>query len=126
MVQSGQRRPAGRGDGGGRRLAVIHVLSRRLVEIGGLGEILARQGLVGALGGGRCGRGLFGVGGHLRRRIVTLQQRIALQLGLAILGQLDIGQLQQLDRLLQLRRHDQRLALTDFEFLPQRHDQLKA
>ena len=44
--------------------------------------------------------------------VVTLQKRIALQLLLTIFGQFDVRQLQQLDGLLQLRRHDQRLALT--------------
>ena len=47
--------------------------------------------------------------------VVTFQERVLFQLGFAIFGQLDVRQLQQLDRLLQLRRHDQRLALTDFQ-----------
>ena len=53
-----------------------------------------------------------------RRRVVTLQQRILFQFGFAIFRQFDVGQLQQLDRLLQLRRHHQGLALPDFQSLP--------
>jgi hypothetical protein len=43
--------------------------------------------------------------------VLALQQRIALQLGLDEGLQLKVGQLQQLDRLLQLGRDDQTLAL---------------
>ncbi len=72
---------------------------------------------VGALAGGIA----FHDGGRLAGRrggaVVTLQDRVALQLLLAMIRQLDIRQLQQLDGLLQLRRHDQRLALTHFQSL---------
>src|SRR6185437_10232013 len=37
--------------------------------------------------------------------------------------QLQIGELQQLDRLLQLRRHDERLGLPQIEPLRERHDE---
>ena len=37
-------------------------------------------------------------------------------------GELDVGELQQLDRLLQLRRHDERLGLPEIEPLRERHD----
>ena len=57
-----------------------------------------------------------------RRGFVPLQKRVLLKLGFAIFGKLDVGRLQQLDRLLQLRRHHQGLALPDFESLPQSHD----
>jgi hypothetical protein len=46
------------------------------------------------------------------RGLVALQQRIALKFALDERGRLDIGILQQLDRLTQLRRHDQCLALS--------------
>jgi hypothetical protein len=35
--------------------------------------------------------------------------------------QLDMGELEQLDRLLQLRRHDQAVGLTEFELCRDRH-----
>ena len=56
-----------------------------------------------------------------RRRgaVVALQQRIAFQLCSQYSASSMIRQLQQLDRLLQLRRHDQGLALPDFKSLPQ-------
>ena len=85
---------------------------RVLVEVGSLGEVLARQGLVGAFAGGAFSGGVRGFARGRGIAVVTLQKRIALQLLLAIFGQFDIRQLQQLDGLLQLRRHDQRLALT--------------
>jgi hypothetical protein len=43
------------------------------------------------------------------------EQRVLLDLGLDKIGELDIRQLQHLDRLLQLRRHYQGLALAQFE-----------
>ena len=46
--------------------------------------------------------------------LVAGEQRIALDLGLHIGFEFEIRQLQQLDRLLQLGRYDQRLALTQF------------
>ena len=56
------------------------------------------------------------------RRIVALrlagfQQRVFLDLGLDELAQFEVRQLQQLYRLLQLRRHDQRLALPKLQAL---------
>ena len=47
--------------------------------------------------------------------VLALQQGILLQLGLDEGLQLEIGQLQQLDRLLQLGRDDQPLALPDLQ-----------
>ena len=44
-----------------------------------------------------------------------LEKRILLELLSDIGGELEVGQLQQLDRLLQLRRHDQGLALAQIE-----------
>ena len=46
---------------------------------------------------------------------LALEQRIALELALDIVGEFEIRQLQQLDRLLQLRRHDQGLALLQLQ-----------
>ena len=56
--------------------------------------------------------------------LVTLEQRIALKFLVDENLKLDIRHLQQLDRLLQLRRHDERLALAEFEPLVQRHGAL--
>ena len=50
-----------------------------------------------------------------------LQQRITFEFLFDIGNQIEIGQLQELDRLHQLRRHDQRLALPEFEFREKRH-----
>ncbi len=73
--------------------------------IGGIGRGLAPIGqLVGRRTFGRQGVG-FG----------ALEQRVALQLLLDEGGDLLVGELQQLDRLPQLRRHDQRLALAELE-----------
>ena len=103
-------------------------------------EVLALEGLTFGLGGRRlAGRGdrfapilvLYRGGGcfagGLARRAATLlrlgalEQRIALELGLDEAGQLDIGELQQLDGLLQLRRHDQIVGLTELELCVDRH-----
>ena len=73
-----------------------------------------------AIGGGRIGRIVrSGIFAPLRRRLArhrglgtvagTLQQRISLQFFLDKGRKVQIGQLQQLDRLHQLRRHHQRL-----------------
>ena len=56
----------------------------------------------------------------------AVEQRIALELGFHIGDQIEIGELQQLDRLHQLRRHHQRLALPDLESLRKRHEGLVA
>ena len=55
----------------------------------------------------------------------ALQQRIALELVVHVGGQVQIRQLQQLDGLHQLRRHYERLALTDFESLTERHGSVR-
>ena len=60
-------------------------------------------------GVGNRNRGL----GAVALGLVALQQGIALQLGLDELLELDVRQLQQLDRLLQLGRDDQPLPLSD-------------
>ena len=53
----------------------------------------------------------------LGRGIVAVQDRVLFQLLLAIFGELDVRELQQLDRLLKLGRHDQGLALANFQSL---------
>jgi hypothetical protein len=70
------------------------------------------------------GASAAGDSGFLVRRcvvagLVALQQGIALDLGFDEGVDLEIGHLQQLDRLLQLGRHDQRLALAHLQLLPQ-------
>ena len=55
--------------------------------------------------------GASGVDLAVALALVALQQRIAFQLGLDEGVELQVGQLQQLDRLLQLGRDDQPLAL---------------
>ena len=47
--------------------------------------------------------------------LAALEQRVLLDLGLDEIGELEVRQLQHLDRLLQLRRHHQRLGLAQFE-----------
>ena len=62
-------------------------------------------------------RAVWGVGFGgpvLALRLVAGQQRIALQLRLDEGVELQVGELQQLDRLLQLGRDDQTLALAEF------------
>ena len=115
---------------------------QRLLDLGAAAEVavhpffLARLETVagraarhlGALGAGilAIGRaGIVGIGkfGPLRRRLArhrglgavagALQQRISLQFLLDKGRQIEIGQLQQLDRLHQLRRHHQRLRLSE-------------
>ena len=53
--------------------------------------------------------------------LVALEQRVALQLLVDEGLQFHVGHLQQLDGLLQLRRHHQGLALAEVEPLVQRH-----
>ena len=74
---------------------------------GGVSDAIQRRLADFRLAFGRCGCVGLAVGVAL----VSLQQRIALKLALDIGIQLDAGQLQKLDRLLQLRRDDEALAL---------------
>jgi hypothetical protein len=104
--------------GGGRRAApglgiagkvepALALAARRLMPaLAVLGAGLRRLGLGRRLGG---------------RAVVALEQRILLQLALDIGRELQIRQLQQLDSLLQLRRHHERLGLAEIESLGQRH-----
>jgi len=54
--------------------------------------------------------------------LVTFQQGVALEFLLDVGRELDIRELQQFDRLLQLRRHDERLRLSQLEARSQSHD----
>ena len=66
----------------------------------------------------RLGAGLAGAGRRLVARwLAEFQKRVLLDLGLDEFAQFEVRQLQQLDRLLQLRRHDQRLALPKLQAL---------
>ncbi len=71
-------------------------------------------------------RGSIGLGFADRVDVVALQQRIALQLGFDDGFELKIGQLQQLDRLLQLGRDDEPLPLFEFQPLPECHVRRKS
>ena len=53
--------------------------------------------------------------------LVAGQQRVLLELGVHEGVELNIGELQELDSLLQLRRDDQRLALPNLETCTERH-----
>jgi len=66
-------------------------------------------------------RGGSGVLGFL-----AFEQRIALKLGLDECGQLHVGELQQLDRLLQLRRHHQTVALPQLKLCGEGHTHSQA
>ncbi len=111
------RRLAGPGLGGVLVPAAVIVVARRLaarrrheravdtdaVEVGGLVSALLRGRLAVRLGRRR------GLG---RLALRAFEQRVLLDLGLDVGHELEVGELQQLDRLLQLRRHDQRLRLS--------------
>ena len=100
-----------------------------LVDVVGAGIEFA-AGLVGAVGlvqphlfaffGGAFRRLGFGtafvLGAH--------QKRVTLDLGLDVFGKLDVGELKQLDGLLQLRRHDKGLTLSQLQAMRERHRDL--
>ena len=64
-----------------------------------------------------------GVRGSARVRVavIAFEQRVLFQLAFDVLAELDVRQLQQLDGLLQLGRHDQRLALFERQVLRYGH-----
>jgi hypothetical protein len=96
----------------GRRRGVRRIAGGPLARRGFVVGDVQVGGIVrGVGGGGRLG------GGLARRlvRLVALQQRIALQLRLDEGVQLEVGELQKLDRLLQLGGDDQPLPLPDLE-----------
>jgi len=76
-----------------------------LCRVGALADALRRL----------IGRGTLAVG---LGPLVALEQRIPLQLLVDEAGDLDVGVLQQLDRLTQLRRHHQGLRLAEIEAWP--------
>ena len=68
---------------------------------------------------GKAGGSVSGAGeGEI---VGAFEQRVALELVLDVGGEFDIGQLQKLDRLQELRRHHHRLALTHHQFCRQSH-----
>ncbi len=71
------------------------------------------RGLAVALAPGIADLGRLGLG--------PLQQRITLELGIDVGGEVEVGELQKLDRLQELRRHHQGLALAHLEPLQQTH-----
>ena len=95
------------------------------IEIGRGAEIFASERLVerrrAVNGFGRAGGISLSALRLAAFGIFALQQRVFLELGFDIFRKLEIGELQQLDRLLQLRRHHQGLALFQLEALCQRH-----
>ena len=83
--------------------------------LGRFGSELARNGLF-----QRCRRRAFRNRGvrcrsFLKARLASFEQRVLLDLSVDKLGELKVRKLQLLDRLLQLRRHDQRLCLTQLQ-----------
>jgi hypothetical protein len=70
------------------------------------------------------GRGFDRGGGGDRDRplLAGIEQRVLFDLGADERLEFDVGQRQQLDRLLELDRHDQRLALAKIEAGTQAHD----
>ena len=89
-------------------LGRIHCLAR-LMEAGIVVEVqlVAFGGALGAAAFGVIALGAF----------TMFEERIALDFGLYELGKFDVRQLQELDRLLQLRSHHQGLALAHVETL---------
>ena len=95
----------------------IDVLGARIDGIGGIGGPPVLEGHLGPVGGGL---GTFGGLGRLAAvgiGVVAGQERISFQLPLDKGLQLQVRQLQQLDRLLELGRDDQPLPLPDFQLL---------
>ena len=73
--------------------------------------VFAAFAAAGALGPTIRGLGLGSVAAFALRPLVALQKWIAFKLLLHVCRKFHVGKLQQLDRLLQLRRHDQGLTL---------------
>ena len=82
---------------------------------------IAAEPFTSAASPGRFGGGFLALVAFGRALAGALQQRIALQFAFHIGGEIEIGELQQLDGLHQLRRHHQSLALAEFESLGERH-----
>jgi hypothetical protein len=67
------------------------------------------------------GGGFAGLARARQFGLGALEERIPLKLGLDVGGKVELRQLQELDRLQELRRHYQGLALTHFQPLHQTH-----
>ena len=113
----------------------MYIAAEVATDLGPAVALLARRGapMIGRVrsivGGQRLGKGLGGTVdrrwlslrlGFLRRPVLAfafaaLEQRVLFDLGLDESGQLQVGQLQHLDRLLQLRCHHQSLALAQLK-----------
>ncbi len=87
----------------------------------GLGREVALAAAVEAVVAPRIGRLAAGLAGLGRLDLGPLQQRVALQLGIDIGREVEMRELQKLDRLQELRRHHQGLALAHLEPLQQTH-----
>src|SRR3546814_7693850 len=74
-----------------------------------------------ALGGGIDSRALLVHRRALQQSVVgalvAIEQRVLLEFSVNFRREFQVGKLEQLDGLLQLRRHDQRLALAQFQSL---------
>lgn len=85
----------------------------------GIGVGQAIEGdLAGFLAGVRLFRRPFG---GARVAVVAHQERVLLDLGLDIFVEFDVRQLQKLDRLLELRRDDEALPLSQIKACVERH-----
>ncbi len=95
------------------RGVAVEIVTRdiQIAGVGGVGSL--GPGLLLALAATLLGRSVG--------RLVARQQRIALQLALDVGVQLHVRQLQQLDRLLQLRRDDEALPLPELQSCAERH-----
>ena len=85
--------------------------------------VVGRRGAIAWL---RDGNAVLGHLAAFHRAILVgmttlFQQRVLLQLLIDEFPDLEIGQLQQLDRLLKLRRHDERLRLPQVQSLDETH-----
>ncbi len=87
--------------------------------LGGFPSHTILDRLIGRLRAGR------NAGRRLAIRIGSVEQGVALQFGLDIGDEVEIGELQQLDGLHQLRRHHQGLALPKLEFWVKAMDSAK-
>ena len=96
-----------------RRLAVVGKVGRPFAGIHSVVFAVVGRG-VGA-DFALFGRHRFIGAGTFVDCLFALEQRIAFDFGLDVVGEFEIRELQQLDGLLQLRRHHQRDALTNFE-----------
>ena len=88
-------------DGGGT------IIQRRQFRTGGGGFTGGITGRARHFGCGGVGRRGFRRAAGVRIALVPFQQRVLFQLAFDVLAELDVRQLQQLDGLLQLGRHDQ-------------------